>query len=92
MLDDGLKAGSAPAVRCFFSALIIGFRRISLEVDLDKTEIIPACTSQSFGPADLQGCCWHGLANIINFFVQLSALPSGAMISWVVAWPRQELF
>ena len=63
-LDDGFCAGSAPAVRYFLSALVHGFRRIGLEVNLDKTEVIPACSSsQSFSPGDFQGCVWVGSSN-----------------------------
>ena len=63
-LDDGLSAGFAPAVRRFLSAVITGFRKIDLEVNLDKAEIIPACTtSQSLDSADFQGCSWNGSAN-----------------------------
>ena len=54
-LDDGFCTGCAPAVRCFLAALIEGFRRIGLTVNLDKTEVIPACSStQSFCPGDFQ--------------------------------------
>ena len=61
---DGFCAGSAPAVRCFLTALTEGFRRIGLTVNMDKTEIIPACPSaQSFGPGDFQGCSWNGTSN-----------------------------
>ena len=43
------------------SALIRGFRSVGLEVNLDKTEVIPACSSsQSFTPGDFQGCAWVG--------------------------------
>ena len=50
-LDDGFCGGSTPAVRCFLTALTEGFRRVGLTVNMDKTEIIPACPSaQSFGP------------------------------------------
>ena len=63
-LDDGFCAGSAPAVSCFLIALTEGFRRIGLTVNLDKTEVIPACLSaQSFGPGDFQGCSWNGSSN-----------------------------
>ena len=41
-----------------------GFRRLGLEVNLDKTEVIPACTtSQSFGPANFHVSCWNRSAN-----------------------------
>ena len=36
-LDDGLCAGIAIVVGCFLSSLIEGFRRVGLEVNLDKT-------------------------------------------------------
>ena len=63
-LDDGFCAGSAPAVRCFLTALIEGFRRVGLTVNLDKTEVIPACSfAQSFCPGDFQGCSWNGTSN-----------------------------
>ena len=63
-LDDGFCAGSAPAVRYFLSALTEGFRRIGLTVNLDKTEVIPACSlAQSFCPADFQGCSWNVTSN-----------------------------
>ena len=62
--DDGFCAGSAQAVRRFLSALISGFRSIGLEVNLDKTEVIPACSSsQSFSPGDFQCCGWVGSSN-----------------------------
>ena len=63
-LDDGFCAGSAPAVRCFLSALTSGFRRIGLTVNMDKTEVIPACPSaQSFDPGDFHRCSWNGTGN-----------------------------
>ena len=63
-LDDGFCAGSAPAVRCFLSALTVGFRRVGLTVNLDKTEVIPAClSSQTFDRSDFQGCSWCGSGN-----------------------------
>ena len=63
-LNDGFCAGSAQAVRHFLSALIRGFRRIGLEVNLDKTEVIPACSSsQSFAPGDFPGCVWVESSN-----------------------------
>ena len=41
-----------------------GFRRIGLTVNLDKTEVIPACSlAQAFCPADFQGCSWNGTSN-----------------------------
>ena len=63
-LDDGFCAGSSAAVRCFLSTLTAGFRRIGLTVNLDKTEVIPACPlTQSFGHADFPGCSWNGSSN-----------------------------
>ena len=57
-------AGSAPAVSCFLSALVLGLNRIGLVVNLSKTEVIPACTaSQSFGPDSFPGCSWNGSAS-----------------------------
>ena len=52
-LDDGLCAGSAPAVSFFLFSLTSGLSHIGLVVNLSKTEVIPACTaSQTFlGPA-----------------------------------------
>ena len=50
-LDDGICAGTAPAVSFFLSSLALGLGRIGLVVNLSKTEVIPACTtSQTFGP------------------------------------------
>ena len=63
-LDDGLCAGSAPAVSFFLSSLTNGLSRIGLVVNLSKTEVIPACTaSQSFGPGNFPGCTWNGSAS-----------------------------
>ena len=50
-LDDGLCAGTALALHSFLSALVEGFRRIGLEVNLNKTEIIPSCTT-TWHPTD----------------------------------------
>ena len=61
-LDDGFCAGSSAAVRGFLSALTEGFRRIGLTVNLEKTEVIPACPlALSFCHADFQECSleWH---------------------------------
>ena len=63
-LDDGLCAGSAPAVSFFLSSLTNGLSRIGLVVNLSKTEVIPACTaSQNFGPSNFPGCTWNGSAS-----------------------------
>ena len=63
-LDDGFCAGSSAVVRCFFSALTEGFRRIGLTVNLDNTEVIPARSlAQSFCPADFQECSWNSTSN-----------------------------
>ena len=67
-LDDGFCARSFAAVRCFLSALTEGFRRIGLTVNLDKTEVIPACSlAQSFCRADFQGCSWNSTSNFKLF-------------------------
>ena len=74
-LDDGFCAGSAPAVQHFLSALVRGFRRIGLVVNLDKTEVILASpSSQSFAPGDFQGCTWIGSSNF-----KLLGAPLGSM-------------
>ena len=63
LLDDGLCAGTAPAVSSFLAALVRGLSRIGLVVNFSKTEVIPACTtSQSFGPDSFPGCSWNGSA------------------------------
>ena len=78
-LDDGLCAGSGPVVRCFLAGLVEGFRRIGLEVNLEKTEVIPPCTtSQSFGPADFPSCCWNGFASF-----KLLCAPIGSKVAKV---------
>ena len=47
--------------RRFGTFSLLWFVRIGLEVNLDKTEVIPACSSsQSFSPGDFQGCVWVG--------------------------------
>ena len=89
-LDDGFCAGSAPAVRCFLSALIEGFRRVGLTVNMDKTEVIPACSStQSFGPGDFQGCSWH--STISSFWELLLGPMSGVRSFWVAGKARALL-
>ena len=55
-LDDGFCDGTALAVPCFLASLVDRFRRIGLEINLDKTEVIPPWTS--LGPSDFPGCCW----------------------------------
>ena len=88
-LDDGFCAGSAPAVRCFLAALIEGFRRVGLTVNLDKTEVIPACSStQSFGPGDFQGCSWNSTSNFKLFLELLLGPMSGARSFRVAASAR----
>ena len=48
----------------FLSSQVNRFRRIGLEVNLDKTEIIsPWTISQSFGSTGLPGCFWNGSAS-----------------------------
>ena len=68
-LDDGLCAGLAWAVRRFFRSLFTGLHHIGLEMSLDKTKVIPPCTSSpgatGTGPPldatgrfpDTQGAC-----------------------------------
>ena len=54
----------APAVQHFLSALVRGFRRIGLVVNLDKIEVIPTYpSSKSFAPGDFQSCAWIGSSN-----------------------------
>ena len=69
-LDDGFCAGSSLAVRCFLSALTEGFRRIGLTVNLDKAEVIPACSlalAESFCPADFPGVLMEWYFSISSF-------------------------
>ena len=65
-LDDGMCASSSPAARRFLASLVTGLQLIGLEVNLEKTEVIPPCTSsQSFGPIDFPGCDWKGSASFM---------------------------
>ena len=60
------RCGSVRGYRSFLSSLVDGFRCIGLEVDLDKTEINPRCTSsQPFGPTNFLGCWWNGSARFL---------------------------
>ena len=56
-------AGAAPAMRGFLSSLVDDFRHMGLEVNLDKIDIIPPCTSsQPFrAPPTSQGVAGTGL-------------------------------
>ena len=59
-------------------ALILGFRRIGLEVNLDKTEVIPTCTaSQSLGRVIPRGVAGSA-PPVSNYWVLRSALWPGA--------------
>ena len=50
-LETYLGAGLAPAVRCFPASLVSGLQHIGLEVNLEKTEVIPHAPLRSpFGP------------------------------------------
>ena len=81
-LDGGLCAGAAPAVRCFLSSLVDGFRLIGLEVSLDKTQIIPLCTSSSHSdPLTSLGAAGMCLPDS-SFLVLLSDRSIGARVFW----------
>ena len=55
---------------------------LGLTVNLERTEVIPACSlAQSFCPADFQGCSWNGTSN----FKLLGALV------WSDAWCEELL-
>ena len=57
-------AGDAPAISSFLRHLITGFASVGLEIALDKTEVLPACSSsQSFSPEDFPGCTWNSSRN-----------------------------
>ena len=46
------------------SFLVTGFASFGLDIALDKTEVIPACSaSQTFFPSDFPGCTWIATRN-----------------------------
>ena len=64
-IGGGLCAGLAPIVCCFLAPQVAGLHHIGLEVNQDKTEVIPACTSSQ--------CCGH--------VTSLGALAMGPRVS-----------
>ena len=48
----------------FLRNLVTGFASIGLDITLDKTEVIPACSAfQTFFPSDFPGCTWIATRN-----------------------------
>ena len=87
----GVCAGSAPTLRCFLVALTEGLRRVGLTVNLNKTEVIPACPSaQSFGRGDFDVVLFGTAPPISSSWVLLSGPMNGAKNFWVVALPKPE--
>ena len=78
--------------RSMLTALTEGFHRVGLTVNMDKTEIVPACPSaQSFGLVTSKGALGMGLPTS-SCWVLLSEPVSGARNYWVAASPRLGLF
>ena len=98
-LDDGFCAGSAPALRHFLSALVRGIRLVGLEVNLETTEVIPACSSsQSSGPGGFPGCTWVGSSNFKLLGAPLGRRScvrtylAGAFLRLGPSWPLSASF